>query len=248
MKPTYKIGQKVRITSDKEVLGTNDMLSLYLGDVVTIKSVDEDCAYTVEEIDGIELLEIDIECLIRDAISDKNIKFDNWSSSCQCPHCDSDSFTSSTNFDSYGDFDKWNCKRFFTCDICKTKWTEEYSLKKVTCEGFEKTINIGPLPIVETNKENISRRYAIVKDVEDEGTQTLEDYGNVELAKEAFEFIRENGYHETENDGDKITFEDLKVTFSLDCEVWDMNTNTHLNFEIVEHTPIHLVNGTVLNK
>lgn len=60
----YKIGQKVKIINDKSILGSNDALSEYLGMVVTIKTKDEDNVYTVEEIDGIEISNIDIECIV----------------------------------------------------------------------------------------------------------------------------------------------------------------------------------------
>lgn len=100
-----------------------------------------------------------------------------------------------------------------------------------------------------TNEKRIYKRYAIVQHVDDDGSETLEDYDNEETARKAFEAIRTNGYHASEYEDildAKITFDEFeKVVFTMDIELWDERGN-HEGFETIEHTPIEIRNGKVV--
>lgn len=87
-------------------------------------------------------------------------------------------------------------------------------------------------------QQGICKRYAIVRHFQDEGTQTLEDYDCEQGAREAFEYIRENGVHRPENDSDEVvTIDEDVYMLSMDVEVFDAQMSP-MGFETIEHEPI----------
>lgn len=101
-----------------------------------------------------------------------------------------------------------------------------------------------------TNEKRIYKRYAIVQHINDDGSETLEDYDNEETARKAFEAIRTNGYHVSEYEDrpdEKITFDEFeKVEFTMDIELWDERGN-HEGFETIKATPIVMIKGEVVS-
>jgi hypothetical protein len=101
-----------------------------------------------------------------------------------------------------------------------------------------------------TDEKRIYKRYAIVKHIDDDGSETLEDYDNEETAREAFEAIRTNGYHVCEYEDrpdEKITFEEFdKVVFTMDIELSD-ERGGHEGFETMQFTPIVMIKGEVVS-
>lgn len=91
----------------------------------------------------------------------------------------------------------------------------------------------------------IYKRYCIVHNYNDEGTATLEYYYDEESCRKAFEAIRVNGYHISEDGNVKITFEKFdKVVLTMDIELWDEHGN-HKGFEPIAFAPIVMKNGII---
>lgn len=124
----YEVGSKIRITSDKSVLGSNDAIENYLGAIVTVKTVDEDNVYTVEEIDGIELSMADIEGQV-------NIDLKSWHEDTVCPCCGGSNFSNDIDL---GDSEIY---REYECNSCNSKWTERYNLSLVSAYRIDYKIN-----------------------------------------------------------------------------------------------------------
>lgn len=97
-----------------------------------------------------------------------------------------------------------------------------------------------------TSEKRIYKRYAIVRHINDDGSETLEDYDNEETARKAFEAIRANGYHVSECEDrpdEKITFDEFeKVVFTMDIELWDEHGD-HEGIEKINHKPFALLRG-----
>lgn len=96
---------------------------------------------------------------------------------------------------------------------------------------------------------SIYKRYCIVQHINDDGSETLEDYSDEETCRKAFEAIRTNDYHVSEYEDRpdaKITFEEFdKVVFTIDIELWDERGN-HVDFEAISFTPIVMHKGEVI--
>lgn len=99
------------------------------------------------------------------------------------------------------------------------------------------------------DEKRIYKRYAIVQHIDDDGSETLEDYDNEETARKAFEAIRANGYHVSEYEDRpdaKIAFEEFdKVVFTMDVELSDGRGN-HEGFETIDYIPIVMHSGKVI--
>lgn len=120
----YNVGNKVKITNDKEIIGENDALQPYLGKTVTIATVDEDGVYTVEEIDGIEISNIDIEEVV-------DINFTKWVEEAVCPCCGGRNYSDEPYYETTEVF------RDFTCNDCESEWSERYNLTLVTANDID---------------------------------------------------------------------------------------------------------------
>lgn len=92
----------------------------------------------------------------------------------------------------------------------------------------------------------IYKRYAIIKNINDLDTGTLEDYNDEKTARAAFEAIRRDGSHLPENADSPyqlIMFDGFdKVVFTMDVELWDEHGN-YLRNEPIKHTPFALLKG-----
>lgn len=104
----YKVGQKVRIVTLDEVDGvsSSDIILKHLGEVVTIKTVTDDCGltiYTVEEIDGVDFIDVDF--------SGHYHNLQKWQEETICPCC------GSKNFSNYEDYQSEEIFRIYTVMI-----------------------------------------------------------------------------------------------------------------------------------
>ncbi len=124
----YKIGQRVRIRRNSSIANFNEALKDFLGEIVTISSVNDEGLYTVLEIDGVEITALHIEGVV-----DINLK--NWHEETICPCCGSSDFSNSDDYQSNEIF------RDFTCNSCNAKWVERYNLTKVTAYGMDLDIH-----------------------------------------------------------------------------------------------------------
>lgn len=137
-------------------------------------------------------------------------------------------------------------------DAFKEKWTA--FVKRLdtlnTISPFKYVMILNKIIGDATNEKRIYKRYAIVQHIDDDGSETLEDYDNEETARKAFEAIRTNGYHVSEYEDRpdaKITFEEFdKVVFTMDIELSD-ERGGHEGFETMQFTPIVMIKGEVVS-
>ena len=77
----------------------------------------------------------------------------------------------------------------------------------------------------EDKRVSATPRFCIVQNTEEEGSSTLEDYDTLEKAMEAYNYMKENGCHKSEeNDGEIIPLES-GTEISMDIEWWDIDTD-----------------------
>lgn len=70
----------------------------------------------------------------------------------------------------------------------------------------------------EVNVANLTPRYCIVQNTDEEGSSTLEDYDTLEKAMEAYNYIKENGCHKSEENNDEIVQFESGAEISMDIE------------------------------
>lgn len=136
-------------------------------------------------------------------------------------------------------------------DAFKEQWTA--FVKRLdtlnTISPFKYVMILQDIDDAKEDKERINKRYCIVQHIDDDGSETLEDYNDEETCRKAFEAIRANGYHipeNADNPSDVITFDEFdKVVFTMDVELWDERGN-HEGFETIDYIPIVLHSGKVI--
>ena len=79
-------------------------------------------------------------------------------------------------------------------------------------------------------KQKIIPRFCIVQNTDEEGSSTLEDYDTLEKAMEAYNYIKENGCHKSEND-DEIVQLESGTEISMDIEWWTYEYNSFVKHE-----------------
>ncbi|AXH16336.1 hypothetical protein CP985_14205 [Malaciobacter mytili LMG 24559] len=188
----YKVGQKVRIVTLDEVDGvsSSDIILKHLGEVVTIKTVTDDCGltiYTVEEIDGVDFIDVDF--------SGHYHNLQKWQEETICPCC------GSKNFSNYEDYQSEEIFRIYTCDDCDESWTERYNLTKISSFGNELEIPSEKENRLEKenqvlrstiNKLRIEPKFCIIDENDVIVNCNIKDYpiGNVEYKK--LDFVNED--------------------------------------------------------
>lgn len=85
----------------------------------------------------------------------------------------------------------------------------------------------------EVNVANLTPRYCIVQNTDEEGSSTLEDYDTLEKAMEAYNYIKENGCHKSEND-DEIVQLESGTKISMDIEWWTHEYNSFVKHEGID--------------
>lgn len=145
-----------------------------------------------------------------------------------------------------------NFLNYYHCSCGETWHQEADSMCNDRCPSCNKEIE--PYESIDliakkSNNKPIYKRYCIVQEIDDNGTETLEDYNDYETCYEAFEAIRENGYHVPENAYDPsnpVTFDEFdKVVLTMKVELCDDDGN-HEGFETIDYVPIILHSGKLV--
>jgi len=80
----------------------------------------------------------------------------------------------------------------------------------------------------EDKRVTATPRFGIIKN-----TKILEDYNDLETAMEAYNYIKENGCHKSENDGEIMLLES-GTEISMDIEWWDVAKNLFIKHEKID--------------
>lgn len=88
---------------------------------------------------------------------------------------------------------------------------------------------VGQLECLVVGSDNLSKVFCIVRDQGDDiGTDTLESYNDLDVARKAFNDIKVNGYHVCENDDEQEKVSLNKGdSFTLISELWDQNNEIY---------------------
>lgn len=74
-------------------------------------------------------------------------------------------------------------------------------------------------------KQKIIPRFCIVQNTDEEGSSTLEDYDTLEKAMEAYNYIKENGCHKSDEHYGEIVQLESGTEISMDIEWWNLENN-----------------------
>ncbi len=135
----------------------------------------------------------------------------------------------------------------------------EYAENRLSANPQDKSIEHLKLQSMEDAKEVIAHfgervievepRYCIVETkVNNGGTETVEDYADLDTATSAFEFIRQNNYHNAEHGDSKRTlFFQEGTILSMDIEYWGKGDNSNQGFKGIDIEPINIKRQEVSN-